>query len=359
MNLERAAASSPEEPRRRGPRAALPRGRAASAGASAIAILLSALGAAACAPAPDSGSPKDPAPPRPGSVATPTFSTLPPGVAARVGSLDVFAHQVTLVAEAQGITIRAACDQEIRDALFACGALDRKLSDLPSVRAALRGRLARAMLTRVLDEAAARDPTDAEVREATARHFVELDRPEAFRVIHAVVRLPSSADSALKARARDVAERIKRAVGPARDPSEFRARAEAVERSGLDVTVEELKPVAADGRVVDVGHPRGRSDEPESYVPAFAAAAARLAEVGDQRGPIETEFGWHVLMLIERIPAQAVALEDRRRILHDEIVGVRAKTRRDELLAASRSKRPAIIERSAETLLGALDRPTP
>jgi hypothetical protein len=284
-------------------------------------------------------------------------ATLPPGVVARVGSFDILPEQIAPIVEAQHVSSKEACNMEIRDALFASGALARRLSETPAVAAALRGRLARALLSKIAQDAAMRGPTDDEVRAATARHFVELDRPDAFRVIHAVVRVASNADAATKARAREVAERIKREVSHVKAPAEFRSRAEAIKADGLEITVEELKPVAADGRVVDLADPRP-ADETGRYVVAFAAAAARLAQPGDQSEPIETEFGWHVLMLVERQAAHTVPFEERRRMLRDEIFAGRTRQIVEELRGELRNRHKPVIERSASALLVDLSMPT-
>jgi hypothetical protein len=320
-------------------------------------LLACALWAVGCSPESGSSSTRGTGPSGLRAAATSSVA-LAPGVIARVGSFDILAERIALIAEAQHVLPKAAVDLEIRDALFASGALDKRLSDTPSVAAALRGRLAREALSRIAQQAAVQDPTDNEVREATARHFVELDRPETSRVIHAVVRVAPDADGATKARAKEVADRIKRAVGHADNPSDFRARAEAVEHAGLDVTIEELKPVAADGRVVDPDQARTQGNEPGHYVPPFAAAAARLARPGDLSDLVETEFGWHVLMLLERVGAHTVALEERRRLLRDEIVAGRARRSAEELRNELRNKHKPVIERSAETLLVGVIVPT-
>jgi hypothetical protein len=329
----------------------------AKGGRAAAAFVACLFGGLACST--NGGSFSKSGEPKPDLLAAATTAgTLPSGVIARVGSFDVLSERVARVAEAQHVSAKAACDAEVRDALFASGALARNLADTPDVAAALRGRLARTTLSLLAHEAASQEPTDDEVAAATARHFVDLDRPESFRVIHAVVIVAAGADGATKGRARDVAERIRRAVAHVKDPSEFRSRVEAVDRSGLDVKVEELRPVAADGRIVDPENPPVPGGEPGGYVPRFAAAAARLAQPGDQSDVVETEYGWHVLMLIERRPAHTVPLEERRRILRDEIIAWRAKRSVEALRTDLRNKHKPVIERSADALLAGVSAPT-
>ena len=185
----------------------------------------------------------------------------------------------------------------------------------------------------------------------TARHFVELDRPETFRVIHAVVKVPPKADNAVNLRARALAARLAERVTKATDEAEFRKLAESIdERDGLEVVVETLKPVAADGRVVDVDRP---SDQ-QTYVLSFARAASRLTQPGQKSGVMTSEFGFHAMMLLER-HATVVPLDERRGLLRDEILTDRARRLKRELLQRLQSNVATTVERSADSLLATVD----
>jgi peptidyl-prolyl cis-trans isomerase C len=235
---------------------------------------------------------------------------------------------------------------------LASGALARGLDQSLSVEAALRGTLARAVLETLKKEASETAPTDAEVAEVTARHFVELDRPETFRVIHAVVKVPPKADNAMHLRARALAARLAERVTNATDEAEFRKLAESIdERDGLEVVVETLKPVAADGRVVDVDRP---SDQ-QTYVLSFARAASRLTQPGQKSGVVTSEFGFHAMMLLERIPALVVPLDERRRLLRDEILTDRARRLKKDLLHRLQSNVATTVERSTDSILATVD----
>ncbi len=112
-----------------------------------------------------------------------------------------------------------------------------------------------------------------------------------------------------------------------------------------------MKPVAADGRVVDVEHPT----DGETYVAPFARAASHLGHPGQKSGVIATEFGLHVMMLLERTPARAVSLAERKERVRDDIVTERAGRLRNELLQRIKSSIATSIERSADNLLAKID----
>jgi peptidyl-prolyl cis-trans isomerase C len=258
--------------------------------------------------------------------------------------------EVTASASAQRIVATEAARGQIRDTLFALGARARGLDDTPAVRVAVRAELGRAVLEALRDEAAKRPPTDAEVAEATAVHYVELDRPAAFRVIHTALLLPRNADPATRALARTAAEQVSRAVASATTPDAFRSAASSVPHEGLECKTEELAPIAEDGRKVDLRNPAARG----SVVPEFARAAARLQSEGQKSGVIETSYGYHVMMLIERIPALVVPLEERRARLAPEIIAHRAQDGTDALVRELRAQAPPSIERSADTRIRTL-----
>jgi hypothetical protein len=279
-------------------------------------------------------------------------NALPAGALAMVGNNVITEDRVAAVARAENIAPVDAARLEVRDALFASGALARGFADAPAVRAAVRGRLARANLADLYALALREEPSDAEVAEGTARHFVDLDRPESFRVIHAVVTVDEQADALARAKARALAERISERVAKAATAEDFRRAVESVaDRDGIQVIVEELKPVAADGRVIDLQH---GSQTPATFVAPFASAAARLRNPGQKSGVVSTRFGFHVIMLLEKIPAHTVSLEERRASLRGELSSERAKQKRAELVTQLRAASSPTIERSAADLIATL-----
>lgn len=300
-----------------------------------------------------------PAPPSPPSPPSPPPSGPLEGAAARVGGALIGNEQVARIASAQRISPAAARDLAIRDALFASEARARGLDADPSVQLAEEALLARVLVQEIAAAAEARGPvTDAELDEVTARHWAELDRPDAARTVHAVVTLKKGAPPDARAAALALAEAIRAAVskasdvaaaGPAPAPGgpedaavkAFRDAANAVPRGDREVRVEALPPVVADGRVVSEGG--GRFDE------AYARAALQLARRGDVSPVVETPFGFHVLLLLERVPGRTVPREERRRMVRDEVMSTRARTEKEKLLAGLRSS--VAIHRDVDALL--------
>ncbi|WP_438019699.1 peptidyl-prolyl cis-trans isomerase [Sorangium sp. So ce315] len=280
---------------------------------------------------------------------------LPPDVAARVGAIDIPVDSVARIAAAQQIPPARARDAAIRDALFAAEARARGLEQNPDVQREISAALARRLLHRLKEEAVSAGPvTDEELRTATERHWLELDRPEGYRTVHAVVRLSADADEATRERARALAEAIRKAVLSARDvalrseppraaegrpPSDpaadaFVSAAKAVPADGLEVVAQPLPPVTAAGRAL--------TPEPQQFDVDFARAAASLAARGDLGAPVASSFGVHVIMLLERIPAQVVPAEERRRLVRDEVVADRARAAQSKLLEALR-REPRVV----------------
>jgi peptidyl-prolyl cis-trans isomerase C len=294
-------------------------------------------------------------------------------VLARVGGKDVTADAVARIARAQGVDAAHALDIAVRDTLLAAGAEARGLAGTSDVKLAREGDLARRTLRRVLAEARATPPTEAELRDAAERKWLDVDRPEGFRTVHAAVRFASGDDDAKRARARALAEAIRAAarpvveragelplaqgvpaqslrmpVLPKEDPdplsAAFRQMVPAVASRdpGLQVVIEPLPPVAASGRLLVSGDER--LDE------AFARAAAALPERGALSPVVESSHGAHVILLLERTPAVVLQGPARLARLRDDIVNERARAAQKQLLAGLKAQ--SSIEPDAVALLG-------
>lgn len=270
---------------------------------------------------------------------------LPPGLAAKVGSDEIALSTVVGIARAQNLVLPAARELAARDAAFAAGARVAFAggSIVPVVE---RGAWARALLEGFKAEAAARGPaTDAEVTELTALRWQDFDRPESVRTTHAVAIV---AEPKQDAAARAIAQQLFEAVRGASDPQEFMRLAKAVPHEGVDVRVEGLPAVTRDGRCY---YPDGAPPElaNQRFDSGFAEAAHRLA-VGQISEPVKSVFGYHVILCEAHLPEHRVPLEERRRLLNDEVLKGRAERAKQELLGRLSAMTPVMITRSVEDL---------
>lgn len=252
--------------------------------------------------------------------------------------------------------VRAATGQA-RDAVVSALTDDLLLSehlratDPSRAQELARLALARSTLSDLAREAAAQGPaSDAEVEALTAQRWWQLARPRMARVIHAVV---SSARENPAAEA--VARQIAAAVASATDAKSFRRAAEAVAVEGFSVKVEELPPVAPDGRSIDPEQPPPRGPGERRFDRDFARAAAELNDVGAKSGVVHTKFGYHVLQLTGSIPQLTPSLEERRAMLHEEIMLGRGRALEQQVLDRQRAALAPALERSALELTGQLE----
>jgi hypothetical protein len=267
-------------------------------------------------------------------------------VIATVGSDRVDRESVERIASAQGVGVEAARDKAVFDALLAAAARERFG---PALSAQARKSAAARVLLQELSRRASDQgpPTDAEVAEATERRFWELDRPPLLRTTHAIVLTGDQVDDA---RSRALAERIHAAVTTTRDPASFRQAVGTVPTGGLEVRVEDLDPVARDGRALDPAKPPPPGSTVAHFAEEYVAAAFAIPELGAKSPVVKSKFGYHVILAVERIPEKRTPLEERRRLLAPEILAARAEKLRDEVLASVRKTMPIEIERAAMDL---------
>ncbi len=275
-----------------------------------------------------------------------THAPLPEGIAALVGTDSITAATVTGIARAQGIAFDQARTRAVEDALFAAEATSRYGSF--AARAAKRQAHARAILDAfTVAASAAGSPTDAEVATATERRFWELDQPVLLRTTHACALVKKPEDDA---RARALAAKIALAVASAKDVAAFHAAATAVPTGGLEVRVEDLMPVARDGRAVDPATPPPPGSTVARYAGDYVKAAFAVGAVGQESAVVRTDFGYHVILVTAVIPEHRVPLEERRKMLAPEILVTRAEKLRLDALAHSRQIEAVVIDRAADEL---------
>jgi peptidyl-prolyl cis-trans isomerase C len=273
---------------------------------------------------------------------------LRPGAAARVGNDEIALESVARIARAEQVTPAEARERAIVDALFAAQ-IRSDPARRADVAAAERAALGRAVAETIRDHARARGPaSDVELETLTSERWIDLDRPESVRTVHALVLVEKPEEDAP---ARALAERLAVALRGAENGIDFLRRVKAFPAEGRTVRGERLPACTSDGRTWD----------PNARPPAalgtkfdldFARAANALKNPRDQSGVVKTSFGYHVIMLEQRYPELREPLEARRALLWDTVIARRAKPEFDALVARLRAETSISVERAAEQLTG-------
>jgi len=240
------------------------------------------------------------APPRARTGAQPAVSPPESGEDLAVASVNgrpvwgsCVAHQA-----ARGATTRAAALAECIDfELLAQAAEARGLAADAEVGEAARQR----MVGRLVEtgfEARYRTPDDRRelVERSVERYRDQLDQPELRASAFTRIEVPKGAPPEAAAAARALAERI--------------AGALAAETGLFPVDLREAADRLARGSGQRVTHSDYRPATRERLVPVFADALFAIPEVGRTSPPVRTEWGWDVILLAQRIPAQVHTREE-------------------------------------------------
>lgn len=269
-----------------------------------------------------------------------------PSQAAVIGADTIALETVNRIAREQGSSREVALDRAIQDAVFAAWGRERMGSS--NLRRAERAAHARALFEALFQSAREAGPvSDAELEELTQARWWELDRPPMLRTTHAVV-IPRNREDDFQARR--VAERVLEAVKGASNPEEFRRLARGVATDGLELRVEDLDPVTADGRAIEPNAPHAVGEKPARYDQTYARAAFEIPTVGKTSGVVRTVPGYHVILAVEMIPERRIPREDRRRLLEPEITSRRAKRLLGDIREKARSTTDIEIDRAAVEL---------
>jgi len=268
-------------------------------------------------------------------------------VAARVDDEIIPLALVAAVAEAQHVAPDIARARLVDDAVAARAARLRGLDREAPAAWNLRAARARFAVDRMLAAARAKGPpTDEEVRRISDLHWQEVDRPPSARTVHVVVLVDRRDPAEKKERARTLAEQLRAEVLAAKDADEFLVKAKAAPHPGdLKVQAEALPPVTADGWVSEGS---GQMD------PRFSRAANELASAGATSPVVESDFGFHVIRLVERVPERRMPLDARRVAFVDEAHSLRAQDEKQARLEALRAESPIVIAPGADELMRSL-----
>jgi peptidyl-prolyl cis-trans isomerase C len=268
-------------------------------------------------------------------------------VAARVASDVIPPSLVAKVAAAQHVTPRIALRSLVDDAIAANAARARGLDNERPTSwhlTAARGRFAADAI--LADARKSGPPTDDEIAQLTQRYWREVDRPEAIRVIHAIVQRPKKPSADAEDRARALAQQLHDLLVTATDTTDFENKAKDFPHPpDLDVRVEPIPAFTSDGTTT----------EREGAMDAqFAKGAWAIQAIGETSPIVESSFGWHVIRLVERIPEQRMPLEARRLAFTDEAYLMRARAATRARLDVRKAATKIEVSPSAELLMRSL-----
>lgn len=278
--------------------------------------------------------------------AAPTGPT-PDGAVAMVAGKPIHRAAVVAVMREKHVSAREAVDALAFDARAAKIAEDAGFGDAHSVRSELRARLARALLEDLKARADEGAPRPEEIARIRKDHWMEVDRPEGRRTVHVVV-VADEKSGEKREKAKAIAQKVWDKVKAATDEASFQKIAEAIpEEGGIEVKFESLPAVAKDARVVTP--PGGAFD------PAFATAVWSLEKVGDVSQPFSTSFGWHVAMVVEKLPAMRPSDEELLAVAMPEILANRGADALGAVLAQRKKDAPPEIPRNVDEVLRGVD----
>lgn len=204
---------------------------------------------------------------------------------------------------------RKQLDKMIDETLLLEEAKKRKLDQDEEIREKVE-RYRRRLLTERLyrDVAAERSRVgDEEIEAYYQEHKDRFQQPERIRVRQILILLPANAGAEREAEARKKAEEALAKIKAGEDFAEV---------------AKQYSEGPAASRGGDLGYfSRGR------MVPDFEAIAFSLKEIGDTSGLVRTKFGFHIIELTGRQPAQELALKD----VKDRIVRQLEATKRREI----------------------------
>jgi parvulin-like peptidyl-prolyl isomerase len=91
--------------------------------------------------------------------------------------------------------------------------------------------------------------------------------------------------------------------------------------------------------------------EGSSFELPYAEAAGRLRERGELSPVIGTSFGYHVILLLERVPALSLPADERRRVLRDDVRLGRARAAQRQLVGELRGRSRVDVVPNVDALL--------
>lgn len=179
--------------------------------------------------------------------------------------------------------------------------------------------------------------TDAELADLTSRHWREVDLGERVTVFHVVALRTKLSEFDARSTIASLRDELKGAT----DRATFeRIAGPRVVASKGALVMQPLDPFTIDGRT---------TEGPQSTFDARFARGVFAIGAGELLSPvIESEFGWHVVLVLGRQPANRLPEQERRALFGPEAQTNRGRACLDTLLARLRTEsRPIFTAGSA------------
>ncbi len=238
-------------------------------------------------------------------------------IVALVDGVPIFMEEARFMMDGGAATADEAVDALVNNELLAAEAIRRGWGRADEVEFERIKAQAALILRRVGEETTAEDVDLDEIKKRYSTQKKRFVHGPLRKVIHSVVLTGKKGMASDEARA--AAQEIAVAVAGVFDADGFESEVKALKKkNGWKLKVESLPPFE-------------RNDD--RFVAAFVDAAYNIGGPGGISSAFETKFGWHVIMMLEDLPASDISFEEARGILAEEILpGVRAR-RAQELVS--------------------------
>jgi len=231
----------------------------------------------------------------------------PGEVAARVDGVPITVGDVReLVDETDGgLGPAEALDALVRQQLLAAEAERREFTGHGEVLSERRNALASALIDRLADEVSLETLDQQKLRTVYEQRLNKFVHGPKRRVIHAVARIGKK--RLTDEQARQLAARVGEAASGATNRKEFRRAVLPLvaEHGRKKLRIETLPPF---------------HEKTKKIAAPFVAAAFGLPGPGHLSEPFQTKWGWHVLLVLEELPARNTSFEEAREIIGAEVV---------------------------------------
>ena len=270
-------------------------------------------------------------------------------VVAHLDDEPITADEVAAVAQSEALADpHRALARTIELKLLAREATRRGIDRDPLTQESARRALIQALLARTVEQTAVPSQPPPELSSAIAARSFDLAHGELWQTKHALVQWAGDAGTGsvnAHAAARALAEQIRARV--LQVPSGRADRLDAIANEVCGTAphrVESLPPFDREGHSAHA-----------AFVAPYVQAATQLEQVGNVSPVVETEFGYHVIVLVARVPALERPAAEVNAEVRDELTAWLRHRELEHLLGDLRSRYHVAISDEAARAVDRLD----